>query len=518
MASTFDLSALSSSLLFRNLAIPGLIAVLVVAGSLVRWTTNHRQIPLPPSPPGSHWLNGHTFPRRKSNELNPFLQVERWIQEYGPIITVKQGLQTVVIIGRYHAAVDILEKQGGLSTDRPRSVAVGEILSGDHRLVLASGDRFRRMRKAMHSHLQPKAAESYQPIQMTHARDVILKILDKPEDFQSHASAFAASVVLQVAYGKTSPTLANDPEVQAVHRALERIRVALRPNAYLVESFPFLRYLPLYAPELKQGYREDSELYMRQLGAVRTQMNNDEGGPSFSRYLLKNESNHMLNELEMAYLAGSFFTAGSDPTALGICTVLMCAALHPEAQAIVQNEIDAIIRRDKAPTFADENALPQLKAFISEALRWRPIVGMGFQHRTSEDVVWGNYCIPAGTTVMGNHWAISRDPEVFPDGDHFNPKRWKTSKGEMRDDIRFFTFGFGRRVCPGQHVANRSVFINTLLILWAFRLSMRSSQPVDDTAYMQGVTPKKQMFDIGFEPRIEERDLRTMMDEYGGME
>ncbi|KAG1888963.1 uncharacterized protein F5891DRAFT_1199019 [Suillus fuscotomentosus] len=35
-------------------------------------------------------------------------------------------------------------------------------------------------------------------------------------------------------------------------------------------------------------------------------------------------------------------------------------------------------------------------------------------------------------------------------------------------DLKFFTFGFGRRVCPGQHVANRSIFINTAVILWAF--------------------------------------------------
>ncbi|KAG1718705.1 uncharacterized protein EDB91DRAFT_1123864 [Suillus paluster] len=47
----------------------------------------------------------------------------------------------------------------------------------------------------------------------------------------------------------------------------------------------------------------------------------------------------------------------------------------------------------------------------------------------------------------------------------FKPQRWIDDQGRLRDDLKFFVYGFGRRACPGQHVANRSVFINSLLIL-----------------------------------------------------
>ncbi|KAG1830772.1 hypothetical protein EV424DRAFT_1314970, partial [Suillus variegatus] len=53
--------------------------------------------------------------------------------------------------------------------------------------------------------------------------------------------------------------------------------------------------------------------------------------------------------------------------------------------------------------------------------------------------------------------------------------------GRLRDDLNNFLFGFGRRICPGQHVANRSVSIGTVLILWAFRLTLDPTQPLDDT-------------------------------------
>ncbi|EIW74037.1 cytochrome P450 [Coniophora puteana RWD-64-598 SS2] len=509
MASSIDLTNILSSV-DRSVAVPGLVVALIVAGALFNIKKTNSGIPLPPSPAGGHWLKGHSFP-----QPYPFLEVEHWIEEYGPVITVKQGLRTVVIVGRHQAAVDIMEKQGSSSVDRPRTIAAGEMLSGDHRLVFArAGDRFKRMRKAIHSHLQPKAAESYEPIQMTHVRNVVLNILDSPQDFQSHAKTFAASVVLQVAYGKMSPTSASDPDVQAVHRSLDRIRIALQPNAYLVDSYPFLKYLPWYGTALKKGYDVDSALYMRQLATVREHIKSNDAGPSFSRFLLETTDEYKMNEKEMAYLAGSFFTAGSDTTSLAVCTVLMCAALFPAAQAAVQEELDSVIGRDKPPTFADERSLPHLRAFISESLRWRPIIGMGLPHSTTEDVFWGKYCIPAGTTVIGNHWAISRDPDVFPNGEQFDLQRWINSKGQLRDDLKFFTFGFGRRVCPGQHVANRSVFINALMVLWSFRLSMRTP-PADDMVYMRGITPEKQACDIKFDPRINERDLRVIMENYG---
>ena len=78
--------------------------------------------------------------------------------------------------------------------------------------------------------------------------------------------------------------------------------------------------------------------------------------------------------------------------------------------------------------------------------------------------VQGDHVIPAGTEVVGCHWcvqtnlpfamlkvkithrAIARDPDVFPNGDAFNPARWLDEKGQMRTDLRFFNWGLGRRL------------------------------------------------------------------------
>ncbi|KAG2037320.1 cytochrome P450 [Suillus americanus] len=477
------------------------------------------RLPLPPSPPT--WrLRGHFLPPR-----NTSLTVARWIDEYGPLITIRSGIQAIVIIGRHKVAVDIMEKQGRMLADRPHLVA-GDILSrGLSIALLHAGDRSRRMRRfvavilALHTHLQPKSAEAYQPLQMSQAKTVILNILDDPHNFQNHLLTYAAATILKVTYGKTTPTSATDPEVREAHQALRTFRTILRPGAYWVESIPWLKYLPWYAPELKNQFERTRRLYTDQLNRVKLHMqSNQDISPSFSKYILENGHLYDLTEIEMAYLAGALFGAGTETTAVAICTVLMAAAHFPEEQAKVQAELDAVIGLERAPTFADKPSLPRLEAFISEALRWRPSEGL--PHRTTEDVIWAsalgtieNYCIPAGTTVIGNHWAISRDPEVYPEPDAFKPQRWIDDQGRLRDDLSFFVFGFGRRVCPGQQIASRSVFINSLLILWAFQLSLDPTKPQDDMGFMTAVMPNVPCA-IEFQTRVPKVELRRMMQNY----
>jgi cytochrome P450 len=221
-----------------------------------------------------------------------------------------------------------------------------------------------------------------------------------------------------------------------------------------------------------------------------------------------------LTETEVAFLGGAFLGAGLDTTSISICTVLMAAACFPEEQAKVQAELDAVIGRHRAPTFADHGSLPRLQAFISEALRWRPVASGGAPHRTTEDVIWENYCIPAGTTVIGNNWSISRDPDVYPEPHAFKPQRWINEQGGLRDDLKFFVYGFGRRACPGQHVANRSVFIITLLMLWAYKLTLDPTKPLEDMALMAGSMPNVLPCTFEFEKRIPETELRSMIQHY----
>ncbi|KAG2128231.1 cytochrome P450 [Suillus clintonianus] len=463
-------------------------------------------IPLPPGPPAC-WFWSNALPA-----VNIAYALTDLVRKYGPVVSFRQGSQVIIVIGSMEAATHIMEKEGGSLVDRPRTIAGGDMLSNGMRLVLShSGDRFRRLRKAVHTHLQPKVTETYQDMQREKAMDFILDILDDPKNHQKHAERYAASVILRVTYGKSAPTANTDPEVIRIHKVVEHFQAAVRPGAYLVDRVPLLRYLPGYGKQLHKWHHEELDLYRHQLQRVKNDVDQNKASPSFTKTLLENAQGHQLSPDEMSYLAGSLFGAGSDTTSVGITAIIMAAACHPLAQAKVHEELDTVIGSARAPTFEDSNSLPQLRAFLLEALRWRPIVRIGFPHRATKDIFWQGYCIPEGATVYGCHWTLSRDPIAFPDPEVFNPQRWLDSEGRLKDNLKIITYGFGRRVCPGLHLANQSLYITPALLLWSFRIDQRPDAPINTHAFSDAVIPHATPFEIDVIPRIEVAKLKEMM-------
>jgi cytochrome P450 len=463
-------------------------------------------IPLPPGPP-ARWFWDNALPS---------VQIARtladWVTEYGPVIALRQGSKVIIIVGRMDPASEIMETEGSALADRPPSIAAAELLSqGMRLLIVRSGDLLRRLRKAVHTHLQPKAAGAYENVQFEYARNVIVDILNDPKNHVRHAKRYAASVILRVTYGKSTPTSSDDPEVKRIYQTLAHFNIAMRPGAYLVDRIPLLKHIPGYGRQLKEWHKFELKLYSEQLGRVREKMLKNEGGESFVRTLLESVDEHQLSTDQMSYLAGNMFGAGSDTTAVAITNMIMAAACYPKAQARVQEELDVVVGRGRVPTWEDWSLLPQLHAFVSEALRWRPVTPIGFSHCATRDIIWRGQYIPAGATVIGCHWAISRDPVVFPDPERFDPQRWFNEDGQLRNDKRLYAYGFGRRVCPGQHLANRSLYINLALLLWSFHIAQRPDAPIDVEDYTDTVISYAAPFEVDFVPRIEEWQLREMM-------
>ncbi|OBZ68871.1 O-methylsterigmatocystin oxidoreductase [Grifola frondosa] len=463
--------------------------------------------PLPPGPPG-HWLFGNTPP--VSHAYRHYAELT---EEYGPVFTIRYGGRLVCVIGRCQAAVDIMTKHSHELIDRPRSIVAGEVISGGMRILLiGEGERLRKLRMSMHALLEPHVSAAYEPIQMHHALNRIIDLIERPEAHLEHARKYAASVIMAVTYGKTTPTSYSDPEIQDVMRCIARLNEVLQPKGQLADSFPILQYIPGYLSQARRYHQDELRLFRSQVDIVKEQLAKNEAQPCFVTYLLDHQDESGLTDDELAYLAGSMFGAGSDTTAAALGVVTMAAACYPNAQAKVQAQLDKVVGRDRPPTFADQDMLPEVTAYALEVLRWRPVAAQGFAHKATKDIIWQNYVIPAGAEVLGCHWAISRDPAVFPDPEIFRPERWLNEDGRLRDDMKFFTFGFGRRICPGRHVADRSIFINTALVLWAFNILPDLHKPIDRMAFKDGPLAHPEPFTVQFNPRID--DLKKKVSLY----
>ncbi|KAG5652857.1 hypothetical protein H0H81_003356 [Sphagnurus paluster] len=507
------------SSIINTMSQPKVVAALILLITLVgliHRKLNHHPPTLPPGPPPESWIFGNKLPSAFA-----YRKFEEWTKIYGLIFYLRQGLTPIFVIGRYQAAVDVMEREGAALFDRPVSIAAGETLSGGMRVVLTpAGERLKKMRKALHAHLSQAAVQSYGPILMRTARQHLLDLLESPEIHQQHARRYSATIVMALAYGKSAGSH-EDPDVVGVTRCLVRLGQNLRPGLWQVDNYPILRYVPGYLDELKAGHREELALFKKHLGAVRAQIAADPVNPpppSFASYLLERQPLLGLTDDETAYLAGALFGAGSDTTASAISVAVLAAAQYPEAAKRVQDELDRIVGRARAPVCADwENGrMPELQAFVLESFRWRPVTAGGFPHRAMKEIVYQGYVIPKGATVIGNVWGIGRDPAVFPDPEAFNPKRWLRTDGSLREDLRSYPFGFGRRVCPGQYIATASVLLNTALIQWAFTVRNDPKHPIDELAFTESANAHPVRFHVFFEPREGDKEaIREALEDYG---
>jgi cytochrome P450 len=68
--------------------------------------------------------------------------------------------------------------------------------------------------------------------------------------------------------------------------------------------------------------------------------------------------------------------------------------------------------------------------------------------------------------------AILHDPEAYPDPEEFKPERFLSEDGSVRDDPTLsLVFGFGKRICPGRHFVDDTIFIVTSSVLSVFKVT-----------------------------------------------
>ena len=93
----------------------------------------------------------------------------------------------------------------------------------------------------------------------------------------------------------------------------------------------------------------------------------------------------------------------------------------------------------------------------------------------NHDDEYNGYFIPKGSIIHANQYAMYADEKMYPDPEAFNPDRWLDPKfptyqaplTEYPNLKRFSSFGFGRRICPGLVSAERSLFIEISMLMWA---------------------------------------------------
>ena len=104
--------------------------------------------------------------------------------------------------------------------------------------------------------------------------------------------------------------------------------------------------------------------------------------------------------------------------------------------------------------------------------------------------VFEGYHLPKGSIIMANIYAMCRDPQVYRKPNAFAPERFIAHDGTLPEpDPRASFFGFGRRICPGRHLADMNIWLSIAISLAT--LSIRKAR---DPAGIE-VTPEARFVD-----------------------
>ncbi|HYE96159.1 MAG TPA: cytochrome P450 [Rubricoccaceae bacterium] len=145
----------------------------------------------------------------------------------------------------------------------------------------------------------------------------------------------------------------------------------------------------------------------------------------------------------------TLFLAGHETTANALTWALYLLAQHPDAEARLQAEADALGR---APSFDDLPRLPFARQVFAEALRLYPpawIIG----RETTRAVEIGGAEVPPRSTVFVSPFLLHRDARWWDAPEVFRPERFAPGAGADRPKFAYLPFGAGRRGCIGEQFA-----------------------------------------------------------------
>ncbi|CAE6490035.1 unnamed protein product [Rhizoctonia solani] len=189
-------------------------------------------------------------------------------------------------------------------------------------------------------------------------------------------------------------------------------------------------------------------------------------------------------------------------------------AMHPEVQSKAQKEVDGILQGNRFPDMDDRKSLPYTQAIVKEVFRWRSVTPIGVAHASTEENIYEGYRIPKGATIIPNQWAMSNDENVYANPERFDPDRFLDPSTPEAP-----VFGFGRRSCPGIHVAQASLFMiaSGLAAFFDIRPKCDSEgRPIPLTVEMKhnSIVSRPLPFEVDIKPRSEkhERLLREWID------
>ncbi|KAL1970641.1 hypothetical protein VTN77DRAFT_4285 [Rasamsonia byssochlamydoides] len=241
------------------------------------------------------------------------------------------------------------------------------------------------------------------------------------------------------------------------------------------------KYLDATEPHLEPTvYKQLKRSMMKQLQA-------EKDDPERDAQIMKQQ------RLDIACEMFDQLTAGHETSAVGLTYLFWELSRHPDLQNELREELKTLSPPIVYPTTSESydlpepkkiDSLPLLQAIVMETLRLHaPIPGI--QPRKTpypSSTLAGYENIPPNIRVNAQAYSLHRNPDVFPDPESWQPRRWlKESDSPEMEEMRrwFWAFGSGGRMCVGSNLALQEMKLATAAIYSNFSTSIVDDEGIE---------------------------------------
>ncbi|XP_076171324.1 methyl farnesoate epoxidase isoform X2 [Ptiloglossa arizonensis] len=442
-------------------------------------------------PPGPKWLPllgcFLTFRRLKAKHGYAYLAFQELTETYGPILGLKLGNQKVVVISTHDLVKKVLLQDE--FNGRPDGFFFRVRSFGKRKGVLFSdGPTWSQCRRFTMRHLRTfgLGQSSMEKQLIVEAKSLVdyLHRASAKGPIPMH-TAFDVAVLNSLWFMFAGHRF--DYEDQKLMEMLEIVHDAFRlmdTMGGIISQLPFLRFI---IPELS-GYNELMRI-LRKLWSFL-----DEEITLHEKHLTENEPQDLIEAFLLEIASNNndrkdtIFDPGSKTTTDTLASIFLFLSLNPEWIKTLQDELDNVVGRSRAPTLEDYSSLPMMESFLAETQRFLLLAPLGVPHKTMKDITLKEHLIPKDTIILLDFHSVHNDQSYWDSPEKFQPQRFLDENGRFCQKNANMPFGLGKRRCPGEMLARSSLFLFFAYVIHYFDIEISPNHGKPDPNGYDGFT------------------------------
>ncbi|XP_021718125.1 cytochrome P450 76AD1-like [Chenopodium quinoa] len=437
----------------------------------------------------------------------PHKYFDELAETHGPIMSLQLGSTTAIVVSNAMLAKQVLLNSHDTLYD------LDAFRASDHDKfsigpLSASSPMWRILRKIYNNRLlSEKMLESMKSHRYRKLEDLLCYM---KECSQTNIVVDVGQTIYDASFDIISSTIfsmdsSSDSRIKEIKDLMECIINEIgRPN--IVECYPILKLIdPQRIRHRLTSYCVRLFKLFDEVLALRLKSKNDQMHISNSYHddLLDvmldvmEEQRDEINQDHLYHLLLDLLGSGMDTTSKTVEWAMTELLRNPMALSKLQEELDGLMLKCNMEYILESHIfeLPYLQAIVKETLRLHPAAPLLLPRKAEKDVEFDGFQIPKDTMLIVNAWTINRDPHTWSNPNSFIPERFLGSEIEVKSQFsQLFTFGGGKKICPGMPLAIRmiSLVLGNLIhsFNWKFE-DFEELQRVLDMDDLCGITIKK---------------------------